>query len=108
MNALETKHFQQVTEVSVMGPGSDRRVRLTEPSGVVADRPERAPETHPLRLPHPPIRDAGVDEHDRFALAGRLPGEPSGRAALDDPRPHRASMTGDRHRIAYRGTPDTV
>ena len=54
------------------GSTACRRRRLAEAAVVVADDPEGLRERLQLRVPHPPVAEAAVDQDDRCALAERF------------------------------------
>ena len=72
------EHVRAVAELA----GLERRA--PEAAQVQAQRAVLARERVPLRIPHPRVADAGVDQHDRGAAAGEL-----------DVEGHAATVPGD-------------
>ena len=64
--------FEQPDEVTRVRERARRDRRLAEAAHVVANRPVQRRKRRPLRLPHPAVRDALVDEDDRWPLARDL------------------------------------
>ena len=107
----EGERLDQPREVGGVGVGLGRDRRAPEAAQVAADRPVRARERPPLRLPHAAVADALVDEQHRRALAGDLVEElqPAGRLRRGRQRSRRgrqdrrhARGAGGRSRAAER------
>ena len=75
---------EQGGNVGVVGERLGRpQIRLAEPAQIDADRPPARRERLPLRLPHPPVAHAGVDEHDRRDAGATVVGSPTSSAGRD-------------------------
>src|SRR5262245_51920117 len=64
-----------------MRPGPRRRQRLAEAARVVAHDAPDVRQRGPLRIPHPAIRDSGVDKDDWIPVARHLIGQTARRPA---------------------------
>ena len=72
VHRLELERVDEGQEVGARVPRRRREIRLAEPAHVGPDHVEVLRELADLRLPHPRVRDAGVQEHDRHAFTGPL------------------------------------
>jgi hypothetical protein len=67
MSAPNPELGKEPEEIGVLGPRPARRQAFAVAPQVVADHAMGSREGRPLGIPHPPIRDAGVDEDERLA-----------------------------------------